>query len=123
MRANDILNREEIRGLMQKAIREGDTEGFYQAFDQMLECIQTDIQQKYDQRIGEMQQEMDSRILAARGVRQLTKEERDYYQRLGEAMKSADPRQAVTGLDAALPRTVINEVFTELQTRHPLLSR
>ena len=25
MRANDILNREEIRGLMQKAIREGDT--------------------------------------------------------------------------------------------------
>lgn len=123
MRANDILNREEIRGLMQKAIREGDTEGFYQAFDQMLECIQTDIQQKYDQRIGEMQQEMDSRILAARGVRQLTKEERDYYQRLGEAMKSADPRQAVTGLDAALPRTVINEVFTELQTSHPLLSR
>lgn len=123
MRANDILNREEIRGLMQKAIREGDTEGFYQAFDQMLECIQTDIQQKYDQRIGEMQQEIDSRILAARGVRQLTKEERDYYQRLGEAMKSADPRQAVTGLDAALPRTVINEVFTELQTSHPLLSR
>ena len=123
MRANDILNREEIRGLLQKAIREGDTEGFYQAFDQMLECIQTDIQQKYDQRIGEMQQEMDSRILAARGVRQLTKEERDYYQRLGEAMKSADPRQAVTGLDAALPRTVINEVFTELQTSHPLLSR
>lgn len=123
MRANDILNREEIRGLMQKAIREGDTEGFYQAFDQMLECIQTDIQQKYDQRIGEMQQEMDSRILAARGVRQLTKEERDYYQRLGEAMKSADPRQAVTGLDAALPRTVIYEVFTELQTSHPLLSR
>lgn len=123
MRANDILNREEIRGLMQKAIREGDTEGFYQAFDQMLECIQTDIQQKYDQRIGEMQQEMDSRILAARGVRQLTKEERDYYQRLGEAMKSADPRQAVTGLDATLPRTVINEVFTELQTSHPLLSR
>lgn len=123
MRANDILNRQEIRGLMQKAIREGDTEGFYQAFDQMLECIQTDIQQKYDQRIGEMQQEMDSRILAARGVRQLTKEERDYYQRLGEAMKSADPRQAVTGLDAALPRTVINEVFTELQTSHPLLSR
>ena len=122
MRANDILNREEIRGLMQKAIREGDTEGFYQAFDQMLECIQTDIQQKYDQRIGEMQQEMDSRILAARGVRQLTKEERDYYQRLGEAMKSADPRQAVTGLDAALPWTKSTRLGGRLISRRPGIS-
>ena len=51
MKSNDILNREEIRGLMQKAIKEGDTDGFYQAFDQMLGLIQEDIQQKYDVRI------------------------------------------------------------------------
>ena len=56
-------------------------------------------------------------------MHQLTSEERSYYQKLGEAMKAADPRQAVTGMDAVLPKTVINSVFEELQTAHPLLSR
>jgi hypothetical protein len=42
MRSNDILSREEIRGLLQKAIRENDTEGFYRAFDQIIECINQD---------------------------------------------------------------------------------
>lgn len=35
---------------------------------------------------------MDSRILTARGVHQLTGEEHAYYQKLGEAMKAIDPR-------------------------------
>ena len=39
MRTNDILNREEVRGLLQKAIKDGDSEGFYAAFDQMLQCL------------------------------------------------------------------------------------
>ena len=123
MKSNDILNREEIRTLMQKAIKEGDTEGFYQAFDQMLELIQEDIQQKYDERIGEMQQEMDSRILAARGVRQLTAKETEYYQKLSQAMKSRDPKQALANLDVVMPETIIDAVFDELRTSHPLLSR
>lgn len=123
MKSNDILNREEIRGLMQKAIKDGDTDGFYQAFDQMLECIQSDIQQQYDTRIGEMQQEMDSRILAARGVRQLTSKELDYYKQLAQAMKAKDPKQALANLDVVMPETIIDAVFDELQTRHPLLSR
>lgn len=123
MRSNDIPSREEIRGLMQKTIAAGDTEGFYQAFDEMLECIQHDITQTYDARMEEMQQEMDSRILAARGVRQLTAKERDYYQKLSQAMKSRDPKQALANLDVVMPDTVIDAVFDELQTSHPLLSR
>ena len=43
MIAMDIRNREEIRTLMQKAIKDGDTEGFYQALDQMLAAIQADL--------------------------------------------------------------------------------
>lgn len=123
MKSNDILNREEIRGLMQKAIKDGDTDGFYQAFDQMLECIQGELRQEYDTRMGEMQQEMDSRILAARGVRQLTSKELDYYKRLSQAMKAKDPKQALANLDVVMPETIIDAVFDELQTSHPLLSR
>lgn len=123
MKNNDIRSREELRALIQKAVRDNDSAGFQTAFDEMLQRVGLDVQQEYEARMDELQQELDARILAARGVHQLTSEERSYYQKLGEAMKAADPRQAVTGMDAVLPKTVINSVFEELQTAHPLLSR
>ena len=122
MRSNDILSREEIRGLLQKAIRENDTEGFYRAFDQIIECINQDIQQRYDAQVNDLKQEMDSRALAQRGVRQLTNKERDYYQKVAECMRSKDPKQALANADLVLPKTIMNAVFDELQTRHELLS-
>lgn len=122
MKSNDILSREEIRGLLQKAIRENDTEGFYRAFDQIIECINQDIQQRYDARVNDLRQEMDSRALAQRGVRQLTNKERDYYQKVAECMRSKDPKQALANADLVMPKTIMNAVFDELQTRHELLS-
>lgn len=122
MRSNDIRTRDEIRATMQQAIRENNTDAFYGAFDEMMLRIQEDIQGEYEERLSQLSQEMDTRALANRGVRQLTKEERDYYQKLGDAMNSADPRQAVANMDLVIPRTVINDVFNELQTAHPLLS-
>ena len=123
MNNNDIRSREELRTLIQKAVRDNDAEAFQAAFDEMLQRVGLDVQQEYENRMNDLQQELDSRILAARGVRQLTSEERSYYQKLGEAMKATDPRQAVTGMDAVLPKTVINSVFDDLRTNHPLLSR
>lgn len=123
MNNNDIRSREELRTLIQKAVRDNDAEAFQAAFDEMLQRVALDVQQEYENRMNDLQQELDSRILAARGVRQLTSEERSYYQKLGEAMKATDPRQAVTGMDAVLPKTVINSVFDDLRTNHPLLSR
>lgn len=118
----DIRGREEIRALMQKAIKEGDTEGFYQAFDQMLTAIQADLQQSYETQVTSLRQELDSRVLTARGVRQLTTQERDYYQKVITAMKSPDPKQALANVDVTMPETVIESVFEDLRTQHPLLS-
>lgn len=123
MQNNDIRSREELRTLIQKAVRDNDAEAFQAAFDEMLQRVGLDVQQEYENRMNDLQQELDSRILAARGVRQLTSEERSYYQKLGEAMKATDPRQAVTGMDSVLPKTVIDSVFDDLRTNHPLLSR
>ena len=123
MNNNDIRSREELRTLIQKAVRDNDAEGFQAAFDEMLQRVALDVQQEYESRMNDLQQELDSRILSARGVRQLTSEERNYYQKLGDAMKAPDPRQAVTGLDVVMPKTVINSVFEDLRTNHPLLSR
>ena len=123
MRANDINNREEVRARMQQALRNNDSQGFYDAFDQMLGCIEQDIRQDYDAHVESLRQDMDGRVLAARGIRQLTSKEREYYQALGKAMQSNDPKQALANIGVPMPKTVVDAVFDELQTAHPLLSR
>ena len=62
-------------------------------------------------------------ILAQRGVRQLTSKEREYYEKVIEAMKAKDPKQALNDVEVVMPETIINSVFDELSTNHPLLSR
>lgn len=124
MRSNDLLTqREEIRVQMQQALRDGNAEAFSEAFEQMMDCVQNAIRDEYEQRIDSLQQEMDARALTARGVRQLTSEERTYYQHLADAMRSQNPKQAVEGLKDILPKTVVDSVFEDLRTNHPLLSR
>ena len=124
MRNNDtVLTRDDIRAKLQQAIKDGDTQAFQESFELMLENIRDDVMQRAQEQIQQARQEGDVQVLAARGVRQLTSKERDYYQKLSEAMKSKDPRQAVTNLDIVMPETVVDAVFDELQTSHPLLSR
>lgn len=120
---NDMTRREELRGMMQQAIKDGDTDAFYQSFDQMIEQIGADIKEDYDAQITQLREEVDANVLAQRGVRQLTSEERKYYNKLSGAMKSNNPRQALTDTDLILPKTIMDAVFDELQTSHPLLSR
>ena len=125
MKSNDIINqkRDQYRQQMQQALRDNNTEAFAQAFDGMCGTIGEGVHQEYEQRFQQMQEDLDARVLNARGVRQLTSEERGYYGKLMQAMQADDPRQAVTGMSDALPRTVVESVFEDLATNHPLLSR
>ena len=118
MISND-LKRDNLRAAMQQALRENDTEKFYESFNDLIKSIGDDLQEQYNAAV----MENDSRILAQRGVRQLTSQERDYYQKVAEAMQAKNPRQAITDLDVAMPTTILDAVFDELQTSHPLLSR
>ncbi len=123
MRTNDVLQKEDIRQSMMRAINENDQEGFAAAFNQMLEAIADEIRQQYDEQAEDLRIQVDTQVLANRGVRQLTTKEREYYQKFGEAVKSRDPKQALANLDVVMPKTVLNAVFDQLQTSHPLLSR
>lgn len=125
MKSNDIAikTREEYRGMMQKAIHDNDGEAFAQAWDGMCQAIGNELREDYDQQLQQMREEMDSRVLAARGVRQLTSEERTYCKKVIQAMASSDPKQALANLDVVLPKTTIDSVFEDLRTNHPLLSK
>ena len=123
MRNNDtIRSREELRAAIQQAVKDNDTAGFIEAFNEMQQRIEIDLREEYTDRMDQMRQEFDASVLAARGVRQLTTEERAYYQKVGEAMQARNPKQALENLDVTMPTTVIDSVFEDLRTNHPLLS-
>lgn len=124
MKSNDLTTRRlDCRTAMQKAIQADDHEAFCQAFDDMLAVIADDVRSQYETQINGLSAELDARILTARGVRQLTSEEREYYQKFAAAALSSDPKQAVSNLDAILPKTTVNSVMDDLSTAHPLLSK
>lgn len=128
MKSNDIKSqREQLRARMQQAARDGDTDLFTDTFGQLVENIHEDVldqaRAEMNQRIDAMQQETDTRILACRGKRQLTSEETNYYQKLSEAMRAKEPRQALANIEVTFPQTVFDAVFEELTTSHPLLSK
>ena len=124
MRSNDLtLSRSEIRERLMQALADNDKEKYDQAFGEMIQCVAQDVEAKNKVYLEEAQQAADRQALAERGVRQLTSAERKYYQALSTAMKAEDPKQALTNTDLVLPTTVLDAVFDELQTSHPLLSR
>ena len=110
--------RNEIMQRMAQAVREDNTEDFAQAWNDLADGIQERI-------LGDVREtrvQQDNGILAARGCRVLTSQEKGYYEKVIEAMKNELPKQALTGIDTALPETVIDAVFEDIKTSHPLLS-
>ena len=122
MMNNDVMQRSGIREKMMQALKDNDQQAFVDSFNQMLEAIADEVKQQYDEQVEGLKVQVDTQVLANRGVRQLTTQEKEYYQKLGEAMKAKDPRQAIANLDVVMPETVITAVFDEIQTSHPLLS-
>ena len=120
---NDVMQRTGIREKMMQALKDNDQQAFVDSFNQMMESIGDEIKQQYEEQVEGLKSQMDSQVLANRGVRQLTTKEKDFYQKFGDAIKAKDPRQALANLDVVLPETVLTAVFDELQTSHPLLSR
>ena len=72
-----------------------------------------------------MKNTSDATILAQRGVRQLTSEERDFYNNVIDKMKaagSANPMMALTNTDKTFPLTIITQVMEDMKQEHPLLA-
>lgn len=103
---------------MAAATRDNDTEAFTQAFSDLADNIRESVMEEFHA----AQTASDAAVLASRGVRVLTAEEKTYYEGIIGAMKSENPKQALAGTNTVLPETVINAVFEDLQSEHPLLS-
>lgn len=126
--ANPDLLEKQKKDIMQKlhdTLAEGNGEGFAQAFAEFAENMQQVVLAEAEAVVKEAEnliQSVDTNVLVGRGVRQLTSKETEYYQKTIEAMRSANPRQALTDLDVVMPETIIDAVFDDLEQDHELLS-
>ena len=109
--------RQDILARMQKAVADNDTEAYSAAVNELMENIAEGVRAEFNG----VQQAADQSVLAARGARQLTSEEKDYFQKLGDAMRSSAPKQALSDLDVVMPKTTIDAVFEDMKKDHPLL--
>lgn len=120
MRSNDIAqnNLNKIRQQLIDALKANDAEAFSEAFEQILANRAEAVRQEYE----DTATEKDLSVLSARGIRQLTSEEKNYYQKFSECLNSPTPKQALANLEEVMPKTIINSVLTDLEIQHPLLS-
>lgn len=119
MKSLDLVQKENA-AIMQKinqAVKDGDDTAFAQAFTEFSQSIQTAVLAD----AKELMATNDVTVLAQRGVRQLTSDENNYYKQVMDAMRSGNPKQALTELDVVMPKTIIDSVFEDLTTEHPLL--
>lgn len=128
MRTNDANKTREqrlqqFRADMQQAFTNNDVPAFDKALEGMMQLKAEALEEVYQQKMQQMVDDYNAQVLTARGANQLTSEERSYYQQFIEAAKSSNPRQAVTDLSVVMPKTVVDRVFEDLRTNHPLLSK
>lgn len=122
MKSKDVemLTREELAQKFSDALKAEDPEQVAQAMADMAEGIQNEVLEKAKGMAAVEQ--LDAQALAARGLRQLTSDERQYYEKVISAMRSDTPKQALANLDVTMPKTIIESVFEDLQREHPLLA-
>jgi len=116
-------NNTEIAATMAEAMRSEDPEVQQAAWSQFHQSLTDRLMADFE----EIKQSNDAAILAERGYRQLTTREKQWYQKLIDAMRSPNPQQVfvdIIGEDIEkdiMPETIIEDVYRNLQEEHPLL--
>ena len=123
MKNADVMNitQLEIAQKISNAAKEGNTEAFEAGFQDLFQAI-------HDQILDEaksLKDSADAAILAQRGVRQLTSEEKTWYSNLIESVKASgngNAMMALTNADKTFPVTIVQQVMEDMKQSHPLLA-
>ncbi len=119
MKNMDLLVKQkaDIVAKINQAVKDGNEKTFSEAFIAYTDMLQEAVLAEAKGLVAAA----DNQILSGRGARPLTSEENKYYQGLINALKSGNPKQALTDFNVILPVTVIDAIFEDLTEDHPLL--
>ena len=118
----NIANEKECATKLMQAFKSGKEDEIKQAW----ENFHTSVVEACKKEVEDMVNVADVQVLSQRGVRQLTSQEKKFYEKWIEGAKSSNPKQAFTDLltaDGGMPETIIEDVFRDLEQNHPLLAK
>lgn len=119
-----FANEKEASAKIMEAMKTGDESAIREAWQGFHDSIAAQIEEDFEA----VKASNDSAILAQRGYRQLTSKETAWYQKVIDALRSDNPKQAFatiigsTGEDGLMPTTIVEDVYKHLAAEHPLLS-
>ena len=113
----------DLRQKASNAAKNNDAEGMFDAFVEARQTIDDDRASENEQWKNDAQKILDRAIANLPGPRQLTTEEKEYYQKIGDALKSGNPKQALENVNVVFPQTIISRVMEDLTEKHPLLNK
>ena len=122
---NKFAHEKESIAKIVEAMKTGDEAQVKEAWAEFHNSIAEEVKKEF----VELQEKQDAAILAQRGYRQLTPAETKWYQRVIDAMKTSDPKQAFVAIiggeneEDLMPTTIIEDVLKDLQEEHPLLKK
>lgn len=106
-----------------EAMKSNDESKLEQAWQEFHESVAETIMADFE----DVKASNDAAILAQRGYRQLTTKETKWYEKLIEALRSDNPKQAFTSIigsdneDDLMPTTIVDDVYKSLEEEHPIL--
>lgn len=110
--------RQQLKADIKTALDNKDTNMLAESIQTFAESIVAD----FADAAAEYKQTADKAVLASRGIRTLTSAEQRFYDDFIEAASSANPKQALTGVDTTIPQETIDTVISDIQNAHPLLA-
>ena len=113
----------DLRQRLAAAIKDNKPDELSDVFSEMWQTIGDINAEEYEAQLNGLRLELDNSALYARGIRQLTTEEKEYYQKISDAMRSENPKQALENVSVVFPQTIISRVMEDLTESHPLLSK
>lgn len=118
MKNKDLMKQENFK-IVQKlseAMQAGDADAAAQAIQELHESVATRIEQEFEQ-YGNV---TDMMVLQSRGLRALTSEENEWYQKFIGAVKTG-AKQEITNLTDHMVPTIFDRVIEDMRKAHPLL--
>ena len=118
-----FANQSEATEKLAAAMKSGDESKIQEAWNDFHSSVVEQVKADF----AEVQESKDAAVLVQRGYRQLTSKETKWYQKVIEALKSTNPKQAFTAIigsdneDDLMPTTIIEDVYKHLRDEHPLL--
>ena len=116
-----FANQSEATAKLAAAMKSGDEAKVQEAWESFHNSVVEQVKADFT----ELQETKDAAVLAQRGYRQLTSKETKWYQKVIEALRSTNPKQAFTAIidsndeDDLMPTTIIEDVYKHLNNyRH-----